>query len=353
MNDRAVAAQPPQGRPHGPNGADGPNGLNGAGALSGATEFADIFAAVHNQICRVIKGKAEEVHLALVCVFSEGHLLVEDVPGVGKTTLAKAIARSLGLSWHRAQFTPDMLPSDVTGTSVFDRATSNFIFRPGSVFANILLADEINRASPKTQAALLEAMEERQVTVDTTTYALPEPFVVVATQNPVEHEGTYPLPASELDRFLLRLHVGYPDKAAALEMLQQQASVKPEDLEALVPVDQVRAMARFSTAVHVGPALQSYMVDLAEATRAHPNVTLGLSPRAVLGLQRTSRCLAASRGRDYVVPDDIKALLRPVGEHRLVLSPDFAFSRHSAAHVISEVLTSVPVPLPAPMRGHA
>ena len=193
-----------------------------ADEISGPEEFAEIFSAVHTQICSVLRGKSDEVRLALVCVFSEGHLLVEDVPGVGKTSLAKAIARSLGLSWQRVQFTPDLMPSDLTGSSIFNRATNEFVFRPGGVFSNILLADEINRASPKTQAALLEAMEERQVTVDGTTYFLPEPFVVIATQNPLEHEGTFPLPASELDRFLVRLHLGYPDKRSAVEILQDQ-----------------------------------------------------------------------------------------------------------------------------------
>jgi MoxR-like ATPase len=317
------------------------------GQIGGAEEFAEIFAAVHRQICRVIRGKADEVRLALVCVFAEGHLLVEDVPGVGKTSLAKAIARSLGLTWNRIQFTPDLLPSDVTGASIFDRAANDFTFRPGGIFANILLADEINRASPKAQAALLEAMEERQVTVDTTTYPLPEPFVVIATQNPAEHEGTYPLPSSELDRFLLRLHIGYPDRRSAVEILQDQTSANHvESLNGLVPLDKVRAMVRFSANVRVATALQSYMVDLAEATRAHADVTIGLSPRAVLGLQRTSRCLAASYGRDYVLPEDIKALLAPVSEHRLVVSPELFFTGRNAADVVGDVLASVPVPVP-------
>ena len=323
-----------------------------AGEVGGAEEFAEIFSAVHRQICRVIRGKADEVRLALVCVFSEGHLLVEDVPGVGKTSLAKAIARSLGLSWHRVQFTPDLLPSDVTGSSIFDRAANDFRFRPGGVFANIVLADEINRASPKTQAALLEAMEERQVTVDTVTYPLPDPFVVIATQNPIEREGTYPLPASELDRFLVRLRLGYPDRRSAVEILRDQPSNHHiEQLDALLPLGTVRAMVAFSTAVHVAPVLQSYMVALAEATRGHPGVMIGMSPRAVLGLQRTSRCLAASLGRDYVVPDDIKGLLGPVGEHRLIVAPELVFSQRSPADVIADVLATVPVPVPRSGRG--
>jgi MoxR-like ATPase len=318
-----------------------------AAEISGPDEFAAIFAAAQDQICRVVRGKPDQIRLALVCVLSEGHLLVEDVPGVGKTTLAKALARTLGLSWKRVQFTPDLMPSDLTGSNIFDRSTNQFAFRPGGVFANILLADEINRASPKTQAALLEAMEERQVTVDSTTYDLPEPFVVIATQNPADHEGTFPLPASQLDRFLLRLHLGYPDRRAAMQILQEQPSTNHVDnLHALVSPDRVRAMTRFSATTFVAPELQSYLVELAETTRSHPDVVIGLSPRAVLGIQRTSRCLAASYGRGYVVPDDIKALLGPVGEHRLVVSSELLFSQKSAGDVVREALASVTVPVP-------
>lgn len=321
-----------------------------ATVIAGPEEFAAIFSTVHAQICAVVRGKAHEVHLALICVFSDGHLLVEDVPGVGKTSLAKAMARTLGLSWKRVQFTPDLLPSDLMGSSVFDRATGDFIFRPGSLFANILLADEINRASPKTQAALLEAMEERQVTVDGTTHALPQPFVVIATQNPVEHEGTFPLPVSELDRFLMCLHLGYPDKAAEIGILQDQLGRSQVDgLAALVPADKVRAMTRFSATTYIEPSLQAYLVELADATRRHPSVAIGLSTRAVLAAQRASRCLAGSNGRDYVAPDDIKAVLGPVGEHRLMLEPELAFGRMTAADVIGEALGSVPVPMPRPV----
>jgi MoxR-like ATPase len=330
-------------------GASVPSGVT---EIAGPEEFADIFSAAHAQICQVVKGKSDEVRLALICVFSEGHLLVEDVPGVGKTSLAKAIARTLGLSWHRVQFTPDLLPSDLMGSNIFDRTSNDFMFRPGSVFANIVLADEINRTSPKSQAALLEAMEERQVTVDATTYPLPEPFVVVATQNPVEHEGTFPLPVSELDRFLMRLHLGYPDKGSEIEILQDQPSRSHvDDLMALVPPEKVRAMVRFSATTHVDPALRSYLVELAEATRHHPGVAIGLSPRAVLGAQRASRCLAASFGRDYVVPDDVKAVLGPVGEHRLLVTPELAFSQKTAADVVREVSAAVPVPVPRAARA--
>jgi MoxR-like ATPase len=317
------------------------------GEISGPEEFAEVFSAVHAQVCSVVRGKSDEVRLALVCVFSEGHLLVEDVPGVGKTTLAKAIAHSLGLSCQRVQFTPDLVPSDITGSNIFDRATNQLVFRPGGVFANIVLADEINRASPKAQAALLEAMEERQVTVDGTTYHLPEPFVVIATQNPFEHEGTFPLPASELDRFLLRLQLGYPDRRSAIEILQDQPSRdRVDSFQVLVPPEKVRAMTRFSATTYIAPALQSYLVDLAEATRCHPGVAIGLSPRAVLGAQRASRCLAASFGRDHVGPDDIKALLGPVGEHRIVVKPKLLYSQGSASDVVSEALASVAMPVP-------
>ena len=321
-------------------------------AVGGPQEFARDFSAVHSQVCSVIRGKPEQVRLALVCLLAGGHLLVEDVPGVGKTSLAKSIARALGLSWGRAQFTPDLLPSDVTGASVFDRAANDFVFRPGAVFVNVLLADEINRASPKTQAALLEAMEERQVTVDANTYTLPEPFLVIATQNPVEHEGTYPLPVSELDRFLMKLHLGYPDRRSTLEILTEEPSTRrlPE-LAAVFGPGRAEAMAAYASTVYVAPALQGYLVDLAEATREHPGVLIGLSPRAVLGLQRCARCLAASHGRDYVVPDDVKALLGAVAEHRIVLSPELVYSAGSATRVVAEVLSRVPVPLPAPRKA--
>jgi MoxR-like ATPase len=324
----------------------------GVGLVADAAEFRRLFSAVHERVCQVLRGKDDEVRLALVCVFSEGHLLIEDVPGVGKTTLAKATARGLGLTWHRVQCTPDLLPSDLTGSNVLDRATHELRFRPGAVFTNIVLADEINRASPKTQAALLEAMEERQVTVDATTHRLPEPFLVIATQNPAEHEGTFPLPTSELDRFLLRLHLGYPDRASAVEILRDQPRDNHvNDLDVAVPGEQARAMVHFAPTVHVAQALRDYMVDLAEATRSHPSVLTGLSPRAILGLQRAARCLAASYGRDYVTPDDIKYLFGPVSEHRLVMSSGLFSSQHSAAAVVEEVLASVPVPIPQAARA--
>ena len=315
-----------------------PNGLG--------QDFKDVFDELASQIESVIRGKRRAIHLALVCLFAEGHLLIEDVPGVGKTSLAKAIARSVGGTWRRIQFTPDLLPSDVTGVSVWDRARGDFEFRPGGVFANVVLADEINRASPKTQSALLEAMEEQQVTVDSHTYALPSPFLVIATQNPVELEGTYPLPEAQLDRFLLRLRIGYPDRDAELAILEAQdtSAVAPEDLE---PVTDAKSAAGWSEAlgsVHVTPELQGYIVDIVEASRHHRDLLLGVSPRGALGLQRAARALAASVGRAYVIPDDIKLLASAVLEHRLVLSSEAMTRAVSSADVLTSILETVQVP---------
>jgi MoxR-like ATPase len=307
--------------------------------------FVERFDRLAGNVSRVVQGKAPVVRAALHCILAEGHLLLEDVPGVGKTSLARAIAASIDVVWNRIQFTPDLLPSDVTGTSVFDQSNATFSFRPGPVFANVVIADEINRASPKTQAALLEAMEERQVTVDATTYRLPAPFLVIATQNPVEHEGTYPLPESQLDRFLLRVRMGYPDRSAEIAMLDHQAhGVAVDDLEPVVGPDAVPMMVALANRVHVAAALKGYVVDLATATRRHPSLSLGMSPRAALALQRAARALAASAGRDYATPDDIKSLIAPVLAHRLVLSPDASIAGTRMADILGEVLRSVPVP---------
>ena len=310
------------------------------------TSFKDTFDTIARQVETVLRGKRRAVHLSLVCLFAEGHLLIEDVPGVGKTSLAKAIARSISGTWRRIQFTPDLLPSDVTGASVWDRSRNDFEFRSGAVFANIVLADEINRASPKTQSALLESMEERQVTVDTTTYKLPTPFMVIATQNPVELEGTYPLPEAQLDRFLLRLRIGYPDREAELAILDAQGT-QAVDVDELEPVTDAETVAFWSgelARVHIAPELQGYVVDLADATRHHRDLMLGVSPRGALALQRAGRALAASVGRSYVVPDDIKALAPAILEHRLVLSPEAMMRGVSSADVLTSVLESVPVP---------
>jgi len=310
------------------------------------TSFKDTFDTLARQIETVLRGKKRAVHLSLVCLFAEGHLLIEDVPGVGKTSLAKAMARSIDGSWRRIQFTPDLLPSDVTGASVWDRARNDFDFRPGGVFANVVLADEINRASPKTQSALLEAMEERQVTVDTTTYRLPKPFMVIATQNPVELEGTYPLPEAQLDRFLLRLRIGYPDRDAELAILDAygEGEMNVDELEPVCDAETVAVFSKELTQIHIAPELQGYVVDLADATRHHRDLMLGVSPRGALALQRAARALAASVARAYVVPDDIKSLASSVLEHRLVLSPEAMMRGVSAADVLTSVLDSVPVP---------
>lgn len=321
--------------------AGGSNGL--------VAEFADVFTAVVENVSRVINGKETAIRLAMVCIAAEGHLLVEDVPGVGKTSLAKALAHSLGLEWQRIQFTPDLLPSDVTGVSVYERHSESFRFRPGAIFANVVLGDEINRASPKTQSALLEAMEERQVTVDSATYRLPEPFLVIATQNPLEHEGTYPLPESQLDRFLMRIRMGYPDRHAELAMMERHSTSGAFDsLPAVADSGTVELMVKTAASIHVAPALKGYIVDLAAATRRHPSLALGMSPRAALALQRAARALAASAGRDYALPDDVKALLVPVLEHRLVLAPDAQLAGMRTIDVIGEVVRSVPVPTGRP-----
>ena len=307
--------------------------------------FADRFEAVVGNVSRAIQGKGDAIRLSLVCLLAEGHLLIEDVPGVGKTSLAKALAASLELSFRRIQFTPDLLPSDVTGVMVFNRSNSTFEFRPGGVFANIVLGDEINRASPKTQSALLEAMEEDQVTVDATSYQLDAPFMVIATQNPVEHEGTYPLPESQLDRFLMRIDMGYPERDAEVAMLDAHSSSSAVDrLSPVASARDVQAMIAFARQVHVAPVLRGYLVDLAAATRRHPAATLGVSPRATLGLQRAARAYGASIGREYIVPDDIKALAGPVLGHRLVLTPEAEVGGSTQEQLLADVLASVPVP---------
>ena len=307
--------------------------------------FADLFGSITDSMARAIQGKREVIELAVLCLVSEGHLLVEDVPGVGKTTLAKALAASIDSSFGRIQFTPDLLPSDVVGVTVWNRSTDNFEFRPGAVFASIVLGDELNRASPKTQSALLEAMAENQVTVDNVTYPLGPPFMVIATQNPIEHEGTYPLPESQLDRFLLRASIGYPSRADELAVLDTHGDVEP--LARLTPVAtaaDVQGLIAAARTVHVSEAVRGYLVDLADATRHHPHLALGMSPRATLSLLRASRARAASQGRGYVVPDDVKALAEPALAHRLMVTPEAQLQGIGAAEALTEVVATVPVP---------
>jgi MoxR-like ATPase len=308
--------------------------------------FADRFDALEQNVERVLRGKHEQIRLALVGLIAEGHLLIEDVPGVGKTMLAKAMARSIDCSFRRIQFTPDMLPTDITGVNVFNQERGDFEFRPGAVFANVVLGDEINRASPKTQSALLECMEERQVTIDAETHPLGTPFIVVATQNPVEHEGTYPLPEAQLDRFMMRLSVGYPERDVEAEILATHSSGEP--LEEIGPVCDALAVAALieqARQVHVAPAIRRYIVDLIEATRAHADVYLGASPRASIMLLRAARAYAAAARRDYVIPDDVKALASPVLGHRIIVTADAAMTGRDTLAVIAEVLATVDVPI--------
>jgi len=314
----------------------------------GAT-FADRCGDVVANIERVIQGKPEVIELVLLCLISEGHLLIEDVPGVGKTSMAKSLAASIDGTFGRLQFTPDLLPTDVVGLTVWNRVTSEFEFRPGPVFSNILLADEINRASPKTQSALLESMAEAQVTVDGTTYHLPNPFMVIATQNPIEHEGTYPLPESQLDRFLMRVSVGYPSPESELEILDTHGDHDAlDDIGSVITAAEIEQLAVAARGVHVAPALKSYLVELANASRRHPHLALGMSPRATLALQRVARARAAAQARSYVVPDDLKALAEPVLAHRLLVTPEAQLQGISAGDALDEVLRAVAVPAGKP-----
>ena len=294
---------------------------------------------------RVIVGKQREVLLVLTAVLCRGHVLVEDVPGVGKTVMAKAVAKTLGLGFKRIQFTPDLLPSDVTGVNVFDQVTSRFEFRPGPIISQLVLADEINRATPKTQAALLEAMEEGQVTVDGVSHPLPDPFSVLATENPIEYEGTFPLPEAQLDRFLIRLSLGYPGRANELELLQRQHHGHPlQDLTQVIGQSDLIAAQQAVREVHVAPAISEYIVSLTEATRQHEAVYLGASPRGSLALYNTARAWAAIKGRDYVIPDDVKALAEVTLAHRVIVNPTARVQQLDSRAVIAEILNRVPVP---------
>jgi MoxR-like ATPase len=293
----------------------------------------------------VIVGKRQEVQLVLVSLLCRGHVLVEDVPGVGKTMLAKAIARSIGCVFKRIQFTPDLLPSDVTGVSVFNQQTSQFEYRPGPIVAQIVLADEINRATPKTQSALLEAMEEGQVTVDGVTHKLPTPFIVLATENPIEYEGTFPLPEAQLDRFLIRISLGYPGHAGEIEVLNRQHYQHPiEQLSQAVGAEDLIEAQQAVRQVHVDDTLKEYIVSIVEATRNHDDVYLGAGPRGSIALYNTARAWAAMAGRDYVIPDDIKALAGPTLAHRVIVSPAARMKNVDGRMVIREILMSTGVP---------
>lgn len=307
--------------------------------------FADRFDAMVSNIERVIQGKRDVIELVGMSLIAEGHVLIEDVPGVGKTLLAKSLARTIDCTFHRIQFTPDLLPSDITGVSVWDRQTSTFVFNPGPIFANIVVGDEINRASPKTQAALLEAMEERQVTVDTTTHKLLPPFMVIATQNPIEHEGTYPLPEAQLDRFMMRVVIGYPTREKEREILDTHGGLSPfDDLKPVLAAEEVERMIKTAREVHVAPSVKAYIVDVVEATRRHGELLLGASPRSALYLQRVARVRAAAEGREYVTPDDIKALAAPVLEHRLALRPEAQMRGTDMSDIVASVIGSLEVP---------
>jgi len=314
-------------------------------AVERVAEVQEVATRIMENVERVILGKHEEVQLALVALLCRGHVLIEDVPGVGKTVLAKSLSRSIGCTFRRIQFTPDLLPSDVTGVSVFNQKTREFEFRPGPIMAQIVLVDEINRATQKTQSALLEAMEERQVTVDGTTYLLPEPFLVLATQNPIEYEGTFPLPEAQLDRFLVRITLGHPQTADEIRILDAQQFVHPlETIEQVVSVEELLGAQEQVKHVHADPLIKEYIVSLVNATREYPDVYLGASPRGSLGLYKTGQALAAVEGRDYIVPDDIKRLAEVVLAHRLIVSPSARIKNVDTRYVIQDILDSVPVP---------
>jgi len=309
-------------------------------------EFRAATEAIVANIEQVIEGKTAIVRLALSVMLAEGHLLIEDVPGVGKTKLAKALARSIDCSVRRIQFTPDLLPSDVTGVSVYNQETHDFEFKPGAVFANLVVGDEINRASPKTQSALLECMEERQVTVDGTTYELQVPFMVISTQNPIEMEGTYPLPEAQRDRFTARVAMGYPDAAAEIAMLDIHGGQDP--VYDLVPVSDAAAVRRLIATVrdvHVADTVKQYAVNLVTATRESPDLRLGASPRATLHLLRTARAVAALEGRDYVLPDDLQALAVPVLAHRIIPTAEAQLSRRTTDAILADVVHRLPLPV--------
>ncbi len=310
--------------------------------MTNIQEFSEKIIA---NISKVIIGKRETIELAVVCLLCQGHLLIEDIPGVGKTMLARSLARSIEGSFGRIQFTPDMLPSDITGVSIFNQVTRDFEFRPGPIMADIVLADEINRATPKTQSALLEAMEEKTVTVDGITHPLPELFMVIATQNPIEHEGTFRLPEAQLDRFLMRVRLGYPELKDELTILDGQQYLHPiEDLKSVFSVEDVYKAQQGLKSVHIAPPVKRYIVELVQRTREHEDVYLGASPRGSLGLFRAGQALAAIQGREFVTPDDIKSIADPILGHRLILAPGARLQNRNENNILDELLENVKVP---------
>jgi MoxR-like ATPase len=301
--------------------------------------------AVLDEVETVIIGKRRTISLVLTAILSNGHVLIDDVPGVGKTTLAKSLAKSLGCGFKRIQFTPDLLPADITGTSIFNQKTSEFEFRRGPIFAQFVLADEINRATPKTQSSLLECMEERQITADGVTYPLPAPFFVIATENTAEYHGTYPLPEAQLDRFMLRLSMGYPELAEEAQILDSQTMEHPlSKVRTILTLEEIAELQRAVKDVHLDPSVRDYIVQIVSATRSHAMVHLGVSPRGSLCLSHGARSFAAIAGRDFVAPDDVKALAIPVLAHRLILKPEARMKNITPADVVQEVVSSVPVP---------
>jgi MoxR-like ATPase len=310
-----------------------------------AEDFARRAEAIVANVEQVIRGKTEVVRLALCCMVADGHLLVEDVPGVGKTSLGKALAESIGGTWNRIQFTPDLLPTDVTGVQIYNRRSNEFEFRPGSVFANVVLADEINRASPKTQSALLEVMAEYQVTVDSHTYPVPNPFLVIATQNPIEHEGTYNLPEAQIDRFLMRVSVGYPDRESEVEIIDRAASRRrPVKLAPVVSTHEIAEMSCFVEQTYISPAIKQYIVAIARATRELPQLRLGVSPRGSIALARAAQAVAAVNGRPFVTADDVKDLLPSVLGHRVMLTPEAELAGATTSELLERIARTIPVP---------
>jgi MoxR-like ATPase len=318
--------------------------------VSGITNLA---RKVQRSVSRVIVGKVDEIDLMLVAMLCEGHVLIEDVPGIGKTTLAKALARSLGCTFHRIQFTPDLLPSDITGTSIYNQQSAQFEMRRGPIFSQVVLADEINRSGPRTQSALLEAMEERQVTIDVDTVPLPRPFMVLATQNPIELEGTFPLPEAQLDRFLIKLRLGYPTEADERAILGRFKEESPlVDLEPVASAEDVLQAQRAVRKVFVSPAVEGYLVQVIRSTRDNDTIELGASPRATLALYRTAQALAAVKGRGYALPDDVKTMALPVLSHRIILSTRTRLRGRDNAAILQEVLDGVPVPVETSGASH-